>query len=93
MQKEKELAVFFKIFAEPVRISILYALEEGELSVNELAWKVNMNQSSVSHQLRVLKDHQMVLVRRSGKQKFYRVFDRSIFSFLHQAETYTRTNS
>ena len=88
MQKEKELPEFFKIFAEPARIRILLALEPGEISVNDLASKLDMNQSSVSHQLRVLKDHRLVEVRRSGKQKFYRIFDEKIYPFLQQADWY-----
>jgi DNA-binding transcriptional ArsR family regulator len=72
------LAEFYKIFGDPTRLKILISLKEGEISVNDLSKKVNMNQSAVSHQLRILKQARLVKVRRDGKNAFYSFDDEHI---------------
>lgn len=72
------LAEFFKIFGDPARLRILTVLQPGNLSVTDLAEKVEMSQSAVSHQLRMLKQARVVKVRREGKNLFYSLDDEHI---------------
>ena len=73
-----ELADFFKVFGDSTRIRIMCALFEKELSVCCIADVVGMEQSTVSHQLRVLRQENLVKVRREGKQSFYSLEDEHI---------------
>lgn len=70
-----DLAELFKIFGDSTRIKILYALSESELCVNDIAQLLRLSQSSVSHQLRILKDSKLVKFRREGKIIFYALDD------------------
>ena len=73
-----ELADFFKVFGDSTRIRIMCALFEHELSVCCIADIVGMEQSTVSHQLRVLRQENLVKVRREGKQSYYSLEDEHI---------------
>lgn len=73
-----ELAEFFKIFGDPARLRILTVLQPGNISVTDLAERINMSQSAVSHQLRILKQARVVRVRREGKNSFYSLDDEHI---------------
>lgn len=70
-----ELADLFKMFGDSTRVKILCALSECELCVGDLAQLLGLSQSSVSHQLRVLKDAKLVRFRRDGKIIFYSLAD------------------
>lgn len=70
-----DLAELFKVFGDSTRIKILYALSEGELCVGDIAQILNLSQSSVSHQLRILKNSKLVRFRRDGKVIFYSLDD------------------
>ena len=70
-----ELPDFFKVFGDSTRIRIMCALFESELSVCCIADIVGMEQSTVSHQLRVLRQENLVKVRREGKQSYYSLED------------------
>ena len=65
------LAELFKIFGDPTRIRILYVMLDTERCVNDIAGLLQMSQSSVSHQLRILKTSKLVKSRREGKSIFY----------------------
>ena len=73
-----DLADFFKVFGDSTRIRIMCALFERELSVCCIADIVGMEQSTVSHQLRVLRQENLVKVRRDGKQSYYSLEDEHI---------------
>nr|WP_316615350.1 metalloregulator ArsR/SmtB family transcription factor [uncultured Ruminococcus sp.] len=73
-----ELADFFKVFSDSTRIRIMCALFKKELSVCCIADIVGMEQSTVSHQLRVLRQENLVKVRREGKQSYYSLEDEHI---------------
>ena len=73
-----ELADFFKVFGDSTRIRIMCALFESELNVCCIADIVGMEQSTVSHQLRVLRQENLVKVRREGKQSWYSLEDEHI---------------
>ncbi len=77
-----ELAEFFKIFGDPARLRILKSLQPGSISVSDLAAIVDMSQSAVSHQLRILKQARVVKVRREGKNSFYSLDDEHIDTIL-----------
>lgn len=70
-----DLAELFKVFGDSTRIKILYALFEAELCVCDIAQLLNLTQSAVSHQLRVLKNARLVKPRREGKTVFYSLAD------------------
>ncbi len=73
-----ELADFFKIFGDSTRLKILQLLKKDELFVNDISEKLLMNQSAVSHQLRILKQARLVKIRKEGKNSFYSLDDEHI---------------
>ena len=73
-----DLAELFKVFGDGTRIRILFQLFDKELSVGELAELLNMNQSAVSHQLKVLKQAKLVKNRRDGKSIIYSLDDEHV---------------
>lgn len=79
-----ELAELFKIFGDPTRINILYQLFDRELKVTDIAAALNMNQSAISHQLRVLKQAKLVKNRREGKAIFYSLADEHVKTIISQ---------
>lgn len=92
LQKEfiQELAEFFKIFGDGTRIRILHILLEGERNVGELAEALEMSQSAVSHQLRVLRQNDLVKYRKEGKTVFYSLDDEHVRMVLEQGMTHIR---
>ncbi len=79
-----DLAELFKIFGDSTRIRILYVLFESEMCVCDIAALLNMSQSAISHQLRVLKQARLVKYRREGKSIFYSLADGHIQTILDQ---------
>ena len=77
-----DLAELFKVFGDSTRIKILYALHDNELCVQDIANAVQLSQSAVSHQLRVLKDCKLVRFRREGKTVYYALDDDHVRSIL-----------
>lgn len=81
MPKEEilyDLAEFFKVFGDSTRIKIMCALFEEEMCVCDIASLLNMTQSAVSHQLRVLKQSRLVKYRKEGKVVYYSLDDEHI---------------
>ena len=70
-----DLAELFKIFGDSTRIKILYVLFESEMCVFDISQLLNMSMSAISHQLRILKQAQLVKFRREGKTVFYSLAD------------------
>lgn len=77
-----DLAELFKVFGDSTRIKILYAMFEHELCVNDIAGLLNLSQSSVSHQLRILKTSKLVKFRREGKSMYYSLDDEHVRSII-----------
>ncbi|MDD2992165.1 MAG: metalloregulator ArsR/SmtB family transcription factor [Pygmaiobacter sp.] len=73
-----DLAELFRVFGDSTRIKILYALFESELCVGDIATLLNLSQSAVSHQLRLLKGSKLVKFRREGKTIFYALDDEHV---------------
>lgn len=78
------LADLFKVFGDPTRIRILYALSAEELCVCDIASVLSMTQSAISHQLRVLKQTKLVKFRREGKTVYYSLADSHVKTILNQ---------
>lgn len=79
-----DLADLFKIFGDTTRIKILYSLRESELNVSSLAELLKMNQSAVSHQLKILKQSKLVKFRRDGKTMYYSLADEHVVTIIDQ---------
>ena len=73
-----DLGDFFKIFGDPSRIKILYALLQQDMCVSELAETLGLNQSALSHQLRLLRQNDIVKFRRDGKTVTYSLDDEHV---------------
>lgn len=79
-----DLAELFKVFGDSTRIRILYALFEHEMCVCDIADLLGMTQSAISHQLRVLKQSQLVKFRKEGKTVYYFLADDHVRSIINQ---------
>jgi DNA-binding transcriptional ArsR family regulator len=73
-----QVAEIFKALADPTRVRILHALSHAELCVGDLAAVLEMTESAVSHQLRLLRGLRVVRARREGKQVFYALDDEHV---------------
>jgi ArsR family transcriptional regulator, nickel/cobalt-responsive transcriptional repressor len=82
----KRLADTMFALATPSRLQILTALRNGPLTVSEIVATIGMEQSAVSHQLRVLRDHQVVSVERRGRERVYGLRDQHVATLLDHAE-------
>ena len=80
----KELADFYKVFGDATRVKILCVLLESEMCVCDLAELLEMTQSAISHQLRVLKQMKLVKNRREGKTVYYSLADGHIQNIISQ---------
>ncbi len=79
-----DAAELFKVFGDSTRIRILYLLLDGEKSVNEIADALQMTLSAISHQLRILKQNDLVGSRRDGKNIYYALSDDHVYNILYQ---------
>ena len=80
-----DIADFFKVLGESTRLKILYALLKSEVCVGELSESLGISQSSVSHQLRILRQNDLVKFRKQGKAVFYSLDDAHVESLLNQS--------
>lgn len=85
-----DLAELFKVFGDSTRIKILWALDEAELCVCDIAFLLNMTQSAISHQLRALKQAKLVKNRREGKVIYYSLDDEHVKRIFEQGLTHIR---
>lgn len=79
-----QLAELFKVFGDSTRIRILHALSQNELCVQDIADNLNMTQSAISHQLRILKQAALVKFRRDGKTIYYSLADDHVATIMKQ---------
>ena len=79
-----DLAELFKVFGDSTRIRILFVLFESEVCVCDLAEALNMTQSAISHQLKILKQNKLVKGRREGKSVFYSLADDHVRTIIEQ---------
>ena len=79
-------AEFFKALAHPLRIAIIDSLRDGEAGVNELCARLGVEQSTVSQQLAVLRNRNIVVGRKEGLSVYYAVTDITVFRLLDVAK-------
>jgi DNA-binding transcriptional ArsR family regulator len=85
IEKAQRMAEFFGVLGDPNRWRILSALVSQELRVGELADAVEMTESAVSHQLRVLRTMRLVSYRKRGRNVYYCLKDNHIFNLYREA--------
>ena len=83
-QLSQVTAEFFKSLAHPLRIRILEALRGGEIGVNDLSSRLQVEQSTLSQQLAVLRKSNIVVGRKDGLNVFYSVSDPAVFRLLEE---------
>ena len=79
-----ELSKIFKALGDPTRLKIIHSLSKEELCVCDIADLLEMNQSAISHQLRVLRDLRLVKYRREGKSAIYSLDDDHVLGLFNQ---------
>jgi ArsR family transcriptional regulator len=84
LQTAGRLAETFRVLGDATRVRIIASLRQGELCVGELALQLDMHQSAISHQLRVLRNLRLVRVRREGRQAYYALDDEHVLSLFAQ---------
>ncbi len=85
-----DLADFFKNFDDSTRIKILYALFQKEMCVSDLVRELDMNQSAISHQLRVLRQSDLVKFRKEGQTAVYSLDDDHVATLLEMGIEHIR---
>jgi ArsR family transcriptional regulator, lead/cadmium/zinc/bismuth-responsive transcriptional repressor len=78
----QRIANDFKIISEPTRVKILYALSQKEICVCDLAALLGMTASAVSHQLRLLRERNLVKFRKEGKMAYYSLADEHVIQLI-----------
>lgn len=87
MYKESDIQAvsqYFKILSDYNRLSILFLLKERKRSVTEIVQSLKLEQSAVSHQLKILRDSRLVTAQRQGKSMIYELDDDHVFTILQQ---------
>lgn len=79
-----DVADLFKVFGDTTRMKILFALFKSELSVNAISDILGMQQSAISHQLKILKSNDLVTSRREGKTIIYSLSDDHVYQIIAQ---------
>lgn len=87
-----KLSEVFKVLGDPTRIKILYVLSKHEMCVCDIAEILDMTQSAISHQLRVLRTMRLVKFRKEGKSIFYSLDDDHILQLFNQGMEHIRHN-
>ena len=72
------ISQIFKALSDPTRIKIIYALMNGPLCVSDIAVLLNMSQSSISHQLALLRNQNLIKVKRNGRRSYYSLDDEHV---------------
>ena len=85
VEKIYDLADFFKIFGDATRMNILFALDGDPLCVCDIASLLNMTKSAVSHQLKILRNADLITYRKSGKNVFYTLADGHVKYIIEKA--------
>ena len=78
------LTEIFRVLGDPTRIRILDALATSELCVGDIAHRLGVSESAVSHQLRLLRSTRIVRSRREGRMIFYALDDRHVLALFRQ---------
>ncbi len=90
MQKENadsilyELAETFRVLGDQTRVRILMVLIKSEMCVGDIAQELNLTDSAVSHQLRILRNSRLVVFRKEGKNAVYSVSDEHVATIFRE---------
>lgn len=79
-----DLADLFKIFSDSTRVRIIHSLFKNEMNVQEIADTLGMQQSAISHQLRILRQSNLVKTKRNGKTIIYKLADDHVYTIFEQ---------
>lgn len=90
LTEAQDLAAIFSVLADPTRVRIVQALAEHELCVCDLANLIGMRQSTVSHQLRLLRAMRIVRFRKEGRVAYYMLDDAHVGALLAQGLEHVR---
>ena len=82
--KVEKVSQLFKVLSDPTRLNILLYLKDGKKNVTSISQSVQMEQSAVSHQLRLLRENHVVKSRREGKTILYSLDDFHVLDILEQ---------
>ena len=85
-----DLADFFKIFGDSTRMSILFAIDGEPMCVCDIAQLLGMTKSAVSHQLKILRQSDLITYRKSGKNVFYTLADDHVRDIIEKALEHTK---
>lgn len=85
-----KLINFYKLIADSTRIKILFVLDQHEMCVCDIANSLNMTKSAISHQLKLLKESNLVKAKRSGKEVFYTLDDEHVTKVFEIALSHIR---
>lgn len=80
-----DVSDFFKVLGDSTRAKIMFALDKREMCVCDLAVLLNMTKSAISHQLRVLRDENLVSFRKEGKMVYYFLADNHVRDVFEKA--------
>ncbi len=86
----EEASTLFKVLSDPHRLAIVYNLSEKEMNVTTIAETMAMEQSAVSHQLKILKYARLVKFRREGKTRIYSVMDEHVNVLINQVVSHVQ---
>jgi DNA-binding transcriptional ArsR family regulator len=75
VNKINDMGDFFKALSDPTRLKIVLTISNGEICVNDIAAKIGMTKSAVSHQLAYLKNLRLIKSRKDGKEVYYSLDD------------------
>ncbi len=82
--KMSDLSLLYKALSDPTRLRILFALDAAEMCVCDISALLEMTQSAISHQLRILKQARLVKSRKEGKMVFYSLSDLHVAAIIEQ---------
>lgn len=82
--ESEELSQIFKALGDPTRLKIINLLSQGELCVFHISEALEMTQSAISHQLRILRNLRLVKFKKEGKKAIYSLDDSHVFSLFEQ---------
>ncbi|MFO8070096.1 MAG: metalloregulator ArsR/SmtB family transcription factor [Alkalibacterium sp.] len=83
-------SLLFKALSDPHRLAVVYYLSLNEMNVNTIANTLAMEQSAVSHQLKILKAARLVKSRREGKTRIYSIMDEHVYELIDQVVTHVQ---
>ena len=86
----QKLASLFKVFGDDTRVKILIALSDGDKCVNEIVSAINVSQSAVSHQLKLLKDSKLVKSQKEGRVITYSLADSHVHTIINMGLEHIR---